>query len=66
MSIFLCAFQTFFGEEDFFFWGGGVAAEMGRSCGAGKEEGGEGVQSHAAGQGQWVRGTQPEHTWRAA
>lgn len=23
------------------------------------------VQSHAAAQGQWVRGTQPEHTWRA-
>lgn len=23
------------------------------------------VPSHAAAQGQWVRGTQPEHTWRA-
>lgn len=42
---------------------GGWSGDM--KGGGEREEGRLEVQSHAAAQGQWVRGTQPEHTWRA-
>lgn len=41
------------------YWGEEWGCEVG---GKRREAGG---QSHAAAQGQWVKGTQPEHTWRA-